>query len=74
MNSNIKRISIKRISNGLSDKERKEFNGLKRIKSERGYWLPDEQERYYLLWDINATGVMEALNAFDLLSKQEELN
>lgn len=58
----------------LTDQEKKEFSELKRIRCERGFFVPKEKARYNELWDKNAAGTLEALKQFEDIARQQDLN
>lgn len=58
----------------LTPEEKQEFNQLKRVRCSRGFFLPNEEQRYNVLWDKNAKGVVETLQQFDRIAKCIECN
>lgn len=58
----------------MSEQEKKEFDELKQIRAERGFWLPQEEQRYYELFDINAAAFTRKMKALDLVHRQMEQN
>jgi len=58
----------------LTPEQKLEFNNLKRTRIEQGCFLPEQEKRYNELWDINAHGVIKALNKFELIARQIEGN
>lgn len=58
----------------MNEEEKKEFKMLKHARAERGFWTPEEQERWNFLFDLQAVDMKLKLMAIDLLHKQMEQN
>ena len=58
----------------MTPEEQIEFNELKRVRAERGFWLPQEEQRYHELFDILAIDFKLKCKALDLIHKQMEQN
>jgi hypothetical protein len=58
----------------MTPEEQIEFRDLKRIRAERGFWLPQEEQRYYELFDLHALDFKLKCKALDLIHKQMEQN
>ena len=58
----------------MTKEEKEEFNKLKHIKDERGFWLPSEETRYYELFDLNAIEFRKKMQKLEFIHKQMEQN
>jgi hypothetical protein len=58
----------------MTKEEKEEFNKLKHIKAERGFWLPEEEKRFNELFDIHALDFKLKCMKIDLIHKQMEQN
>lgn len=58
----------------MTPEEQEEFRNLKLIKATRGFWLPQEERRYYELFDLHALDFKLKCQALDLIHKQMEQN
>lgn len=58
----------------MTPEEQQEFNNLKHIRAERGFWLPSEQERWNYLFDLHALDFKLKMMAIDRVYKQMEQN
>ncbi len=58
----------------MSDEEKEEFRQLKIARAERGFWTPQEQERWNYLFDLHALGFKLKCQKIDLVLRQIEQN
>ena len=58
----------------MTPEEQIEFNELKKVRADRGFWLPSEQERWNYLFDLHALDFKLKCKALDLIHKQMEQN
>lgn len=58
----------------MSEEERAEFNQLKHTRAERGFWTPQEQERWNYLFELHALDFKLKCKKIDLVFKQMEQN
>jgi len=58
----------------MNEKEKEEFRNLKIIRAERGFWLPEEQSRWNILFDLHSINFKLKCKAIDLIHRQIEQN
>jgi len=58
----------------MTPEEQAEFNELKRVRADRGFWLSSEQERWNELFDLHAVDFKLKCQKIDLIHKQIEQN
>jgi len=54
----------------MTEEEKIEFRDLKRIRAERGFWLPEEEKRWNTLFDLHAIDFKLKCKKIDLIYKQ----
>jgi len=54
----------------MTEEEKKEFTELKRIRADRGFWIPIEKERWDYLFQLHALDFKLKCKKIDLVFKQ----
>ena len=49
----------------MTEDEKLEYRNLKYIRAERGFWTPEEQERWNILHQLQGQEIMKGLKALE---------